>query len=188
MNDIDKGANQRKSSDAGTSRKKRWNEMSPRLAQLIEQSDAAEIGNVDMKKAYFGGVPTYGWRELVKNFNIDHRRIIRFWRSDKMIVIRPNGPFGPSFADLRFPTFQFEKSGTPKPIVGEVIDILNQTKMTKGQIALWFSSANGWLDGKRPQDLIDDDSAADPERDGDPNAPRLDVLQAARYEVDPVVG
>ena len=45
--------------------------------------------------------------------------------------------------------------------------------MTGWQIAMWFASGNGWLDGAAPQDRL-----------GDPEA----VLDAARVLADPAVG
>ncbi len=70
-----------------------------------------------------------------------------------------------------YPAFQFE-DGSPRPAVGAVLAELPAT-ITPWQTALWFASANGWLDGDRPQDRLDDDAL---------------VVQAARRLAEPAYG
>ena len=70
-----------------------------------------------------------------------------------------------------YPAFQFE-DGTPRPAVKAVLAQLPAT-MTPWQTALWFASANGWLDGSRPQDRLDDDEL---------------VVEAARRLAEPAHG
>lgn len=70
-----------------------------------------------------------------------------------------------------YPAFQFAH-GSPRPVVKAVLAELPAT-MTAWQTALWFASANGWLDGDRPQDRLDDDSL---------------VVLAARRLAEPVYG
>lgn len=54
-----------------------------------------------------------------------------------------------------YPAFQFDaKQGRPKEPIGKLINILGRYH-DGWSLALWFSSANDWLDGKRPIDLLD---------------------------------
>jgi hypothetical protein len=69
----------------------------------------------------------------------------------------------------RYPEFQF-KAGLPKPIIEELIQILNPR--IEWDLAFWFASANGWLDGAAPMSMIDEQ----PER----------VLNAARHANDQI--
>lgn len=71
-----------------------------------------------------------------------------------------------------YPAFQFDPiSGEPRRVVRDVLAALPVAEMTEWEVALWWASANGWLDGgERPVDVIDDDPAA--------------VVEAARRERD----
>jgi hypothetical protein len=59
-----------------------------------------------------------------------------------------------------FPAFQFDDDGKPKPAVGEVLEQLGTADLSAWQQALWFTTANGWLDGRRPVDVLDESSGA----------------------------
>ena len=52
-----------------------------------------------------------------------------------------------------FPAFQFDFEGEPLPVIAHVLSTLG--KKSKGwELALWFISSNGWLDGRRPVDCL----------------------------------
>ena len=68
-----------------------------------------------------------------------------------------------------WPGFQFDKDGQPHAVIAEVLAALPKAASPWGR-TLWFVSANGWLDGERPVDLL---------------ASRTeDILEAARREAD----
>ena len=67
---------------------------------------------------------------------------------------------------LRFPFFQLDHAGQPKPELAELIRTLEAQGLSGWELALWFTGASERLEGKRPLDLLD----AAPER----------VLEAAR--------
>ena len=73
---------------------------------------------------------------------------------------------------LYVPSFQFDERGHPRPAVAKVIQILGKDTSDWG-VALWFTAANGWLDSKRPVDLLKDE----PE----------EVIQAAEQEAAELV-
>jgi hypothetical protein len=70
-----------------------------------------------------------------------------------------------------YPSFQF-RDGQPHPTVARVLAALPQRKRP-WQIAFWFTSSNGWLDGDTPADRLDDADA---------------VIEAARHEAEDIVG
>ena len=72
------------------------------------------------------------------------------WASARKIVAVPRGDGG-----NRFPGFQFGLGGQPKPVVAEVIAAFGG-KLDAAALALWFVGANGWLNGDRPVDVMDD--------------------------------
>ena len=88
----------------------------------------------------------------------------RWKREGRLFAVRRAG------VDL-YPSFQFA-DGAPLPVIKDVLAAL-PGHMTGWQIALWFGSGNGWLDGAEPH-----------ERLSDPDA----VVDAARKLADSAVG
>ena len=86
------------------------------------------------------------------------------WKSEGRIFAVPNGR-----ADL-FPAFQFDAHGQPRPAVAEVIRHL--ARSSEWGRALWWNAPSGWLGGRRPRELLDDDPAA--------------VVEAARRAAEPL--
>jgi hypothetical protein len=70
-----------------------------------------------------------------------------------------------------YPAFQF-RDGLPHPSVRAVLSELPK-RMSAWQTAFWFTSANGWLEGRMPADCLDDKSA---------------VVGAAEREAEPLLG
>ncbi|HEV2363282.1 MAG TPA: hypothetical protein VGS12_03685 [Caulobacteraceae bacterium] len=70
-----------------------------------------------------------------------------------------------------YPAFQFTE-GRPRPVIARVLAALPED-MTGWQAAFWFTSVNGWLDGKAPLDRLGDASA---------------VVSAAQHERDEWMG
>ena len=66
-----------------------------------------------------------------------------------------------------FPSFQFGRGGQPRPVIAEVLSLLGHQSLD-WELALWFTSANGWLGARRPVDLLEGDPAA--------------IAEAARHE------
>jgi len=73
----------------------------------------------------------------------------RWRREGRLIAVEHHGT-------LYYPGFQFDGAGKPKSVVADVLRYLGPPTVTPWQQALWFTSANGWLDGRRPVDLLDD--------------------------------
>ena len=89
------------------------------------------------------------------------------WRSEGKI-------FGiPRQRRRLFPRFQFdEERGRPKAVIAATLAALGDT-VGPWQTAIWFTSENGWLNGRRPVDVLD----------RDPDA----VVDAARAVSDPAI-
>ena len=66
----------------------------------------------------------------------------RWKREGKLFAVRRSG------IDF-FPAFQFV-DGVPRPVIKEILANLPKGT-TSWQTAMWFASANGWLDGAAPQ-------------------------------------
>jgi hypothetical protein len=59
-----------------------------------------------------------------------------------------------------FPAFQFDARVQPRPTVAAVLTHLRAAGLSDWQQALWFNTATGWLDDRRPVDLLDTDPTA----------------------------
>ena len=55
-----------------------------------------------------------------------------------------------------FPAFQFDSDWQPREAVAKVLAQLANGGLQGWSIALWFTAANGWLEGGRPVDLLDE--------------------------------
>lgn len=69
------------------------------------------------------------------------------WKQEGLIFSVPVG------ASPRFPGFQFHDEGRPLKVIAELIRILGP-RLSDWDTALWFTSANGWLAGQRPADMV----------------------------------
>ena len=59
-----------------------------------------------------------------------------------------------------YPAFQFAADGQPRPMIARVLAQLRRAGLSDWQTALWFTSATGWLDDRRPVDLLEDEPEA----------------------------
>jgi hypothetical protein len=73
----------------------------------------------------------------------------RWRREGRLLAVEHHGT-------AYYPAFQFDSDGKPRPIVQEVLEHLSVPDTTAWQQALWFTTANGWLDGQRPVDVLDE--------------------------------
>jgi hypothetical protein len=59
-----------------------------------------------------------------------------------------------------FPAFQFGADGQPLPVIAAVLAHLRRAGLDDWQAALWFDAPTGWLDDRRPVDVLDQDPGA----------------------------
>jgi hypothetical protein len=77
----------------------------------------------------------------------------RWRREGRLVAVEHHGT-------TYYPAFQFDVDGRPRPVVADVLKQLSHPSMTPWQQALWFTTANGWLDGRRPVDLLESNPTA----------------------------
>lgn len=53
-----------------------------------------------------------------------------------------------------YPSFQFGTDGRPRPVIARVLEAFEPYGLDGWEIALWFTTASGWLDDQRPVDLL----------------------------------
>ena len=87
------------------------------------------------------------------------------WKRDRKLFSLPHR------GKELFPAFQF-KDGKPDPLIERVLKAL-PADYTPWQIAFWFASGNGWLDGAAPEEKL--------------KAPE-EVLAAAAREAEVAIG
>ena len=114
-----------------------------------------EQDNAELRARYLLEVQTYTAAEI---HELMHGSQLRNpsepasrWRREKRVFAVRGGR-----AQL-FPRFQFA-DGNPLPVIKEVLKRLPDD-MTPWQIAFWFRSGNGWLDGKSPEEALSDEDS-----------------------------
>lgn len=127
-----------------------------------------ELDNARLRAAYLQEVPTRSGREIRAASGLNPKNASepasRWKRERRVFAVRHGG------RDL-FPAFQFE-DGYPRSVIKRVLHEFPPTA-TEWQIAIWFASGNGWLDGAEPRNRLD--------------APD-EVIEAARRLADPTEG
>jgi hypothetical protein len=74
------------------------------------------------------------------------------WRSEGKVFAVEHG------GQLVYPGFQFDpETLAPQPVVANVLEALPRDALSDWEVALWWTAGNGWLGGRRPVDVIDDD-------------------------------
>jgi len=88
----------------------------------------------------------------------------RWKRDSKIFAVRKGVTY-------LYQAFQYE-NGQTRRIIGKILADIND-KFTPWQIAFWFESGNGWLNGEEPQNCLD----------------RVeDMIMAAKRFAEPTVG
>lgn len=59
-----------------------------------------------------------------------------------------------------YPGFQFGENGRPLPVIARVLQALDARESGEWEVALWFTKRTGWLDDRRPIDLLGEDPDA----------------------------
>lgn len=101
----------------------------------------------------FGALSSAEVAELAGSKASNKAALANRWKQEGRIF---SVPFRSS---VLFPAFQFDPEGQPRPVIAEVIASLKPTG-SDWELALWFTAPTGWLAGRRPVDLLDDDPAA----------------------------
>ena len=127
-----------------------------------------EIDNAALRAEYLKETPLMTAAEVRAASGLAPRNrsepASRWKREGRLFAVRRSG------VDL-YPAFQLV-DGAPLPVIKEILAALPR-HMTGWQVAMWFASGNGWLQGAEPQKRL-----------ADPDA----VVAAARKLADPAVG
>ncbi|MFN3314162.1 MAG: hypothetical protein ACK46Q_11940 [Hyphomonas sp.] len=132
-----------------------------RMTALLVQGERAPVDldidqdNARMRADYLKTVPAYTAAQ-VREFQTGDLPVnpsdpAARWKRESRIFAIPEGRL-----DL-FPAFQFA-DGAPRPEIRAILKALPED-MTDWQRAFWFASVNGWLDGRSPQDSLDNVAA-----------------------------
>jgi hypothetical protein len=113
--------------------------------------EALEVDNAALRARYLETVPTYTATELHAQAGsaATNRSALAFgWKKEGRVFAIPYK------GTDRFPAFQFA-DGRPRAAIRRVLRALPEG-MTPWQVAFWFASGNGWLEGAAPQDRLDE--------------------------------
>lgn len=112
-----------------------------------------EQDNAELRAQYLREVPTFTAAEI---HEFMHGSMLRNpsepasrWRREKRVFAVRAGRV------QLYPRFQFV-DGHPQPVIKEVLKRLPDD-MSPWQIAFWFRSGNGWLDGRSPEEALGDE-------------------------------
>lgn len=146
------------------------------LDRALELLLAAESGpegdlvaeNLQMRRDYAKETPMLTAAQIHKMSGLRSRNTsvpASRWKAEgKIFALRIGGRD-------HYPAFQFE-NGAPRSIVKNILALM-PPQMTPWQIAFWFASNNGWLNGDKPRECLDNPAA---------------VVDAARQMADIAIG
>ena len=127
-----------------------------------------ELENAEMRAQYLAETKLLTAAEVRAQSGLNPRNksepASRWKREGKIFAVRKGG------VDL-YPAFQFT-DGSPKRVIKSILAEIGEG-YTPWQIAFWFESGNGWLDGEAPQDCL-----SQPD----------DVIVAAKRLAEPTIG
>jgi hypothetical protein len=124
----------------------------PTPAVLLQARRNAEARSVLLSE--FGALTAAEVAELAGSEARNTSALAGRWRREgRLLAVEHHGT-------TYYPAFQFDSDGKPRPVVQEVLEQLSSPDTTAWQQALWFTTANGWLDGQRPVDLLDEHPVA----------------------------
>jgi len=116
---------------------------------LAEVDRDIERDNAKLRAEYLKTEPCYKTQDLIElshSSSTNKSDLISKWKSRRRVfAVRYDG------MDF-YPKFQF-KDGEPVKVIKSVLNELPRD-MSPWQIAFWFQSGNGWLDGEAPQNCL----------------------------------
>jgi len=128
--------------------------MMPQTAVPLPAEVLQARRNAVMREAMFrefGALTSAQIGELAGSKSPNRAALAHKWKSDGRIFSVPHQ--GANY----FPGFQFDGEGQPIPLVAQIIRILHE--LSPWELALWFTSRDGYLGGRRPVDLLTSEPA-----------------------------
>lgn len=127
-----------------------------------------DLENVKMRAACLAETKLLTAAQVCEQSGLNPRKksepASRWKREKRIFAVRKGG------VNL-YPAFQFA-GGRPRPVIRKIL-AETADSFTPWQIAFWFESGNGWLDGEQPQDCLDRAE---------------DVVMAAKRLAEPAIG
>ncbi|HEX6703065.1 MAG TPA: hypothetical protein VF101_20235, partial [Gaiellaceae bacterium] len=108
--------------------------------------------NAAARAAFLDEFPTLSSGEVAELYGSaaqNRAALAQGWRKQGRIFAVPTA------SGLRFPMFQFQSDGRPKPQVTRILRELERAGVHDWEVALWFASALASLDGMRSVDVLD---------------------------------
>jgi DNA-binding protein len=134
----------------------------PTAAAVLQARRNAEARTAFLEE--FGALRSHDVAQLAGSRAANRAALANRWRSEGRVLAVTLGD------ELLYPGFQFTADGRPHPTIREALATLrSDPHTTDWQAALWFATPTGWLGGRRPVDVLDDDPEA--------------IVEAARREV-----
>ncbi len=121
-------------------------------AEIRARYDQAELEleNAEIRARYFAETKLLTANQVRERSGLkplnNNEPASRWKRERRIFAVRRGG------IDL-YPAFQF-KDGTPRPVINKILEQISKD-LTPWQIAFWFDSGNGWLNGAEPRDCLD---------------------------------
>jgi hypothetical protein len=140
--------------------------MVPRAAVASEASVLQARRNAEARTALleeFGALTSAEVARLAGSRAANRAALANRWRREGRIFAVSHG------RAQYYPAFQFDELGQPQEVIGRVLEAF-AGRGGDWEVALWFTTSSGWLGGRRPVDLLDEDPEA--------------VVGAARHAVD----
>lgn len=141
---------------------------------LVNDQDLSSVDrdmaedNAALRAEYLRSTPCYTAPELNRLCNGPKGNKAepgsRWLREGKLFAVKHG-------RENRFPAFQLQ-DGAPNPVIAAVLAALPDG-VSPWQVAFWFASGNGWLDGRAPESCLHDKDA---------------VIAAAQQVTTPAVG
>ncbi|MGH2761784.1 MAG: hypothetical protein ACRDL4_04905 [Thermoleophilaceae bacterium] len=122
----------------------------PTPAAVLQARRNAEARTALLRE--FGALRSDEVAELAGSRASNRAALANRWRGEGQLLAVPVGD------ELLYPGFQFTPEGRPHPAIRGALGWLRSDPSTSDwQAALWFTSPTGWLGGRRPVDLLDED-------------------------------
>lgn len=100
--------------------------------------------NVQSRAAFIAEFNLYTADQLQAHFGLSAGTLSAMEREDRIFSID-------YIQNRYFPAFEFDDKGKPNTAVTAVVQLFGKGGW---ETALWFASANGWLGGERPVDML----------------------------------
>jgi hypothetical protein len=114
---------------------------------------AQRARNEEARRAFVDEFPVLAAAEVASlaATPVDREIVVRMLEEDRLLVV--------PIDEGRYPAFQFDGRGRPKPVVVDALAALRRAGLRGWQLPLFFGAAWSSLDDRRAVDVLDTDPA-----------------------------